>query len=105
MEEDVRSHACPYSPGPAKISIDKSFFWRSHMHINQTLHRMDYGHFMKLGLSVVLFVSAPFWGASTVSANPVGGAVQAGAATITQKGPWLTVNQGSDKVIIDWNSF
>ncbi|HZR20780.1 MAG TPA: filamentous hemagglutinin N-terminal domain-containing protein, partial [Verrucomicrobiae bacterium] len=53
-------------------------------------------------LSVVL-LSVP---AFRSHANPLGGAVQAGSATITHKGnAFTTVNQSSDKVIIDWNSF
>ena len=38
-------------------------------------------------------------------ANPEGGTVQAGSATITDVGNTLTVNQASDRAVIDWRSF
>ncbi len=45
-------------------------------------------------------------GAFSLIANPAGEAVKAGNAAITRNGPGsLTVNQSSDKVIINWNSF
>ena len=38
-------------------------------------------------------------------ANPTGGAVSAGAADISSSGKTLTVNQSSDKAVIDWRGF
>src|SRR5262245_32627506 len=37
-------------------------------------------------------------------ANPVGGTVAQGSATITSQGPLLTI-QTSDRAVINWNSF
>ena len=37
--------------------------------------------------------------------NPTGGQVAAGSATITNAGTTLNINQGSDKAIINWQSF
>ena len=45
-------------------------------------------------------------GAPALIANPAGEVVTAGAASFTRNGPGsLTINQASDKVIINWNSF
>jgi len=38
-------------------------------------------------------------------ANPEGGVVAAGEATITESGPNVTINQASDKAVIDWRCF
>ena len=44
--------------------------------------------------------------ASPAHANPVGGTVSAGAATISGQGtPVVQVNQASDRAVIDWKSF
>src|SRR5438093_932080 len=57
--------------------------------------------FLPLWSVFLLFAAVP-----VSMANPAGEAVKAGSATITRNGPGsLTVNQASDKVIIDWNSF
>ena len=40
-----------------------------------------------------------------VHANPVDGTVAAGSATIGESGATLTVNQSSDKAVIDWRGF
>ena len=43
---------------------------------------------------------------SPAHANPLGGTVSAGAATISGQGtPVLQVNQNSDRAVIDWKSF
>jgi filamentous hemagglutinin family protein len=40
------------------------------------------------------------------SANPLGGVVAAGSAAISRNGPGsLTINQASDRAVINWNSF
>src|SRR6202044_2954587 len=41
----------------------------------------------------------PLW------ANPMGGQVVAGSATISSNGNTLTVNQSTNRAIIDWQSF
>ena len=38
-------------------------------------------------------------------ANPYGGVVVDGSATISGGGPLLTINQGTDRAVIDWQSF
>ena len=43
--------------------------------------------------------------ASVAFANPQGGVVAGGQATITQSGNTLDINQASSKAIINWNSF
>ena len=44
-------------------------------------------------------------GYSTALAAPQGGTVAAGSATISQNGTLTTINQASQKAIINWNSF
>ena len=44
-------------------------------------------------------------GYSTALASPEGGTVAAGSATISQNGALTTINQASQKAIINWNSF
>ena len=44
-------------------------------------------------------------GYSTALAAPTGGTVAAGSATINQNGALTTINQASQKAIINWNSF
>src|ERR1700749_1566733 len=51
-------------------------------------------------LSFVCIISA-----TSAYANPVGGNVSAGSATITQSGNTLQINQSSNKAVIDWSSF
>src|ERR1700722_13659442 len=43
--------------------------------------------------------------ASTALANPQGGVVSAGSAAISSSGKNLTINQSSNKAVIDWRSF
>jgi filamentous hemagglutinin family protein len=40
-----------------------------------------------------------------VTANPAGGTVVAGQAAVSSSGPHLTVNQSTDRAIINWQSF
>jgi len=59
-------------------------------------------------LAVVLaagFVASGAWAAPAADALPTGGQVVAGQAGISQSGNTLTVSQGSDKAIIDWQRF
>ena len=44
-------------------------------------------------------------GAGTAMANPRDGVVAGGSATISQSGKTVTIDQHSDKAIIDWRSF
>lgn len=44
-------------------------------------------------------------GYSTALAAPQGGTVAAGSATISQNGALTTINQASQKAVINWNSF
>ncbi len=50
---------------------------------------------------VALILFAPL----AAVANPTGGNVAAGAATITHNGPTTTITQGSDRAVINWNDF
>jgi hypothetical protein len=43
--------------------------------------------------------------AGAAQANPQGGQVSAGAATIASQGSTLAVRQHSDRAVIDWKSF
>src|SRR2546428_11680094 len=53
-----------------------------------------------------LFFLLSFLDPPRLTANPVGEVVRAGNATFNRAGPGaLTINQTSDRVIIDWNSF
>jgi len=54
--------------------------------------------------SLVTAVVCSSFTASTF-ANPLGGVVTSGAATITPAGPLLTISQTSDRSIINWGSF
>jgi len=53
-----------------------------------------------LGLSLVLAL-----GEEEIRANPGGGTVAQGAATISSSGNVLTVTQGTDRAVVNWNSF
>ena len=51
-------------------------------------------------------LALPAWAASLdAGALPTGGNVVSGIANIGQNGNAMTVNQGSQKAIIDWTSF
>jgi filamentous hemagglutinin family protein len=56
-----------------------------------------------IGLSTALLMS----GLPLVSqaALPTGGSVEAGSGSISQNGNAMTINQGSDRLAINWNSF
>lgn len=56
-----------------------------------------------LTLGAALF-SLPFTSGKLL-ANPEGGAVVAGSATITQDGQSMQIHQSSDKAVIDWSTF
>jgi len=51
------------------------------------------------------FVMAPVTGAAPALANPAGGTVVGGAATISENGKTLTVTQGTDRAVINWRGF
>jgi filamentous hemagglutinin family protein len=53
-----------------------------------------------LGLALILLCLD-----SSVYANPLGGVVGSGAASITSSGGLLTISQSSDTSIINWNTF
>ncbi|MGH6684594.1 MAG: filamentous hemagglutinin N-terminal domain-containing protein, partial [Pseudolabrys sp.] len=53
-------------------------------------------------LAAVLFLAAP---APSVLANPTGGVVVAGSATIGPAGQTLTINQSSANAVINWQQF
>jgi len=50
-------------------------------------------------------VMAPVTGAAPALANPAGGTVVGGAATISENGKTLTVTQGTDRAVINWRGF
>ncbi len=50
--------------------------------------------------AVLIFFAAP-----SAFANPTGGTVSAGTASINSSGTTLTVTQSTDKAVIDWQSF
>jgi filamentous hemagglutinin family protein len=53
------------------------------------------------GLSALVLCFNPL----TAWANPLGGTVSAGQASLSSSGATLTVDQSSDKAVIDWRSF
>ena len=57
----------------------------------------------KFNQLVVLIISISF--ATSALSNPVLNGVTSGGATVTQSGNTTTVNQTTDKAIIEWNSF
>ena len=58
-----------------------------------------------LKVTLHLFGGVAFLWTSTVQANPVGEAVVAGAAGFERVGGALTITQGTDRAVINWNSF
>ncbi len=52
-----------------------------------------------LGIVLTGTAPGPAW------ANPQGGTVSAGSATISQSGNRVDIHQASDRAIIDWRSF
>jgi len=59
---------------------------------------LEAGRFLMTLGATLLFVTG-------AHANPVGGTVRHGSATIDQNGNQLTINQASGMAILDWNSF
>ena len=59
------------------------------------------GHRLRKSLSLLASL-LPLTG---VNANPTGGSVTHGSATINQNGNTLTINQGTDRLIMGWHSF
>src|SRR3954447_2558097 len=59
----------------------------------------------RLLTSTALTAVALALAAAPASANPQGGAVVGGSATITQSGNTLTVHQATDRAAINWQSF
>jgi len=59
----------------------------------------------KVASAAALSALLLFGQTAPVLGNPTGGAVVTGSATITSAGSTLNINQGSDKAIINWQSF
>jgi len=59
---------------------------------------------LKRFIALTVILSQFFWSISGY-ANPDGGTVVAGAATIVTTGNTLTINQATDKLITNWQSF
>lgn len=81
---------------------------KRHDHISvyrETGLSFPFSSFGKLALSFALLGSSVLAPAAAVRANPTDGVVQGGSATISESGNTLTVNQNSDRVVIDWRSF
>jgi len=55
--------------------------------------------------SLALAVALAFGGGALAADLPTGGTITAGSGSIHQNGAHLTVNQGSGKLAIDWQSF
>ncbi len=55
--------------------------------------------------SVKVLIVSLVIGSGAAMANPQGGNVVAGSATIISDGNTLNINQASDRAVIDWNSF
>ena len=70
---------------------------------NITAHQKKWNILVKFLPSVAIYL---FLGLSSVAvANPEGGQVVGGSATIVVEGSTTTINQSSDKAIIDWRTF
>src|SRR5476651_2310660 len=59
----------------------------------------------RISRSLVAFVFGALMTFNAVLANPTGGEVVAGGAAITNTANTTTINQSSDKAIINWQSF
>ncbi len=55
--------------------------------------------------SCSILLSACFFASPVFAAGPTGGAVSAGAATISQSAAQTTIRQSSDKAVINWGNF
>jgi filamentous hemagglutinin family protein len=63
---------------------------------------MNPARFVTGGLSLSFLLMASAWASTTV---PQGGVVAQGQVAVSQSGNVLTVNQSSDKAIVNWQSF
>src|SRR5215468_7702670 len=59
----------------------------------------------RIGPGAALMAVALVLDAGAVCANPQGGTVRAGSATVTSTPGRTEINQSSDRVIIDWQGF
>ena len=71
----------------------------------QTIFQLRVGRGLLRATGVVLVLGAFLWVPSPLQANPTGGTVAAGSAAISSSGSTVTVQQGSDKAIINWQNF
>ena len=68
--------------------------------------RFSFAYFFSI-LSLGLALPFPLAAQNAVANNqlPTGGQVSAGQATISQNGNTLTINQTSNRAVVDWKSF
>lgn len=72
---------------------------------NLTLNSIDTRRFIKHLLSTTVFCGLAIAFTSPAYANPQDGIVSAGQADISVSGKQTTINQSTDKAIIDWRGF
>lgn len=73
---------------------------------NRSMERVRKRSALMLSAAMLALSAAPAWAeAPPPNTLPTGGTVSTGAATVGTNGAELTVNQSSNRVVIDWRSF
>ena len=73
---------------------------------NRSMVRVGKRSALMLSAAMLALIAAPAWAeAPPPNTLPTGGTVSTGAATVGTNGAELTVNQSSNRVVIDWRSF
>ncbi len=73
---------------------------------HRSMERLRKRSSLMLSAAMLALSAAPAWAEpSPPTALPTGGTVAAGSATLNTSGADLTVNQSSNRVVIDWRSF
>jgi len=60
---------------------------------------------LRRGIFLGVALAIMSWSRLTLSANPTGGVVTAGTIAISTHGPTLTIQQQSQRAIINWQDF
>ena len=84
------------------MEVMKEMEWKKQIKIKGNMKREGAEH---LFFFMFLFFSLFIFSFSSVYASPEGGSVEAGQAVINQSGGATTIQQLTNNVIINWNSF